>query len=528
MKKIALITLIVCMLFLLSGCNLIGHDVELDNAQTVATVNGDKITKGDWLNYRNYLAAYEQSMYRYYGMNVNVDPATYGDRALEDLVQSKVLEDKMDELKVTPLTDEENKEIEEYADNMMKVYKSMVRYSNHPDVETVEEEAERLAAEAEKAEAEKSEAAETEQPNEAEAAETEAAAEETTEGAEPTAEEAEAPAETSETEPEKPKATMTNAELDALLETEVAETYGYNREYFVSSRTSSKKDEKLRAIIYEDEDIKVDDKDVESEFKDRTAQQKATYDQTPTRYASDVRSNNPIYYIPEGYRGIKHILIQISTENQDKIKALESEMDEIQDAIDEAQNAINAFNEEKESENADAADHTEEIAGYQSTIDEKTAELTAKQAELDTLKESAFAEIKEAADAALQRAQAGEDFDALVEELGQDPGMKNEPDKSRGYLVCEGLTLYETPFQEAAMALEKAGDISSELVKTNYGYHVLQYAGDIASGEQELTEEIKTSISDDLLKNKQDAAYEAAVTKWVSEADVKTFPKIMK
>ena len=123
---------------------------------------------------------------------------------------------------------------------------------------------------------------------------------------------------------------------------------------------------------------------------------------------------------------------------------------------------------------------------------------------------------------------AGEDFDALVEELGQDPGMKNEPDKSRGYLVCEGLTLYETPFQEAAMALEKVGDISSELVKTNYGYHVLQYAGDIASGEQELTEEIKTSISDDLLKNKQDAAYEAAVTKWVSEADVKTFPKIMK
>ena len=43
----------------------------------------------------------------------------------------------------------------------------------------------------------------------------------------------------------------------------------------------------------------------------------------------------------------------------------------------------------------------------------------------------------------------------------------------------------------------------------------------------EYTEEIKSHLYDDLLATAQDAAYEAAVTKWVSEAKVETFPKVM-
>ena len=106
--------------------------------------------------------------------------------------------------------------------------------------------------------------------------------------------------------------------------------------------------------------------------------------------------------------------------------------------------------------------------------------------------------------------------------------MKNEPNKSRGYLVCEGLSVYEQSFQDAAMALEKVGDISAELVKTSYGYHILQYATDVTPGAVELTEEIKSDIYNSLLSDAKDAAYESAVTQWVSEADVKTFPKVMK
>ena len=120
------------------------------------------------------------------------------------------------------------------------------------------------------------------------------------------------------------------------------------------------------------------------------------------------------------------------------------------------------------------------------------------------------------------------DFDALLEEYGEDTGMKNEPNKSRGYLVCDGLSVYEQSFQDAAMALEKVGDVSAELVKTSYGYHILQYATDIAAGEVEYTDEIKSNIYDTMLSDAKDAAYEAAVTQWVSEAKVTTYPKVMK
>ena len=51
---------------------------------------------------------------------------------------------------------------------------------------------------------------------------------------------------------------------------------------------------------------------------------------------------------------------------------------------------------------------------------------------------------------------------------------------------------------------------------------------DIAAGEVEYTDEIKNTIYEDMLEQAKDAAYEAAVTQWVSEATVKTFEKAMK
>ena len=163
----------------------------------------------------------------------------------------------------------------------------------------------------------------------------------------------------------------------------------------------------------------------------------------------------------------------------------------------------------------------EQIASAQET-------LTDSQAKLEETTLAAYAEIEATAQEALDKALAGEDFDTLIETYGEDTGMNSEPNKSRGYLVCEGLSLYEQSFQDAAMALEQVGDVSTELVKTSYGYHILQYATDVAEGEVEYTDEIKNDIHDEMLTDAQDAAYDAAITQWVSEAEVKTYPKVMK
>ena len=55
-KRFALIALLLAAVMLLSGCNLIGHDDELDGAQVVATVETNQgsteITKAEWEAYR--------------------------------------------------------------------------------------------------------------------------------------------------------------------------------------------------------------------------------------------------------------------------------------------------------------------------------------------------------------------------------------------------------------------------------------------------------------------------------------------
>ena len=266
MKKVfALAALLLMLVCVLSGCNLVGHDDALDAAQIVATVNGKEITKGEWKAYRDYMANYTQQYYQqYYGVSMPLTPAdieSYGEPALEQMVRSTVIDQKMEELGIKPLTEEETKEVEEYADSMVDWYKMMLRYQNHPEVETVEEEAERLAKDAE---ATPSEAT----PSEA----------------------AEEPAATAT--PEAPKATITNAELDAML-TEELTAMGYTREYFIEERTESKANEKLHEHI--NKDVTVSDDEVKAEFDKKAAEQKDSYDKDKTAYLAAVNSGTDAY-----------------------------------------------------------------------------------------------------------------------------------------------------------------------------------------------------------------------------------------
>jgi len=109
-KGLLLIMALVLALSLLSGCNLIGYDAELDGAQVVANVNGRDITKAAWTNYRDYIVAYEQQyMQQYYGFSMPVDEetlVTYGETALEQMIQSFVVEDKIKPTRETVRVDE--------------------------------------------------------------------------------------------------------------------------------------------------------------------------------------------------------------------------------------------------------------------------------------------------------------------------------------------------------------------------------------------------------------------------------------
>lgn len=84
----------------------------------------------------------------------------------------------------------------------------------------------------------------------------------------------------------------------------------------------------------------------------------------------------------------------------------------------------------------------------------------------DTQKAETLQKITEVYNKALEMS-SPEEFDALVNEYNEDPGMMSY---TGGYCFTEGKMVPE--FEEAAFALEEYG--ISEPVETTYGYHVIQ------------------------------------------------------
>lgn len=78
------------------------------------------------------------------------------------------------------------------------------------------------------------------------------------------------------------------------------------------------------------------------------------------------------------------------------------------------------------------------------------------------------------------RIEAGEDFETLLAEYNTDPGMQGE-DYAEGYLVGEGAN-YVTAFLDAALALKQEGDVS-DIVKSDYGYHIIKRMKDVPAQE---------------------------------------------
>ncbi|MEG1604719.1 MAG: peptidylprolyl isomerase [Clostridia bacterium] len=155
--------------------------------------------------------------------------------------------------------------------------------------------------------------------------------------------------------------------------------------------------------------------------------------------------------------------------------------------------------------------------------EELVAELSAKKAELKKL-EDEYALTLSAKVAEVQgKIAAGEDFVQLIEQYGDDPGMTEEPGLTKGYYVCATTELYEKAFTDAAMALQKVGDVSEPVVGTN-GIHIIRYMNDVTPGAVPL-EEIRASIEASALEKIKTDLYEGAKEQWITEAKLVTYPE---
>lgn len=115
-------------------------------------------------------------------------------------------------------------------------------------------------------------------------------------------------------------------------------------------------------------------------------------------------------------------------------------------------------------------------------------------------------EAKKEAQSILDRINAGEDFDTLMNQYSEDTGLSNNPN---GYTFTEGQMV--TEFYDGAKAL--AEDEVSELVKSSYGYHIIKRVKLDDSQLDNFKSDIISAIS---------GSMNELLQQWMDEAQVET------
>ena len=360
---------------------------------------------------------------------------------------------------------------------------------------------------------------------------------------------------------------LTGDELDAAVEAKTTEL-GYTRDLYVENQKTTKALDKLKGSITSTVEISEDE--LKTGFDEKVAEQKATYDATPTSYVTAKNNGTTVYYAPAGVRMVKQILLKFSDEDQATIDALNSAISDKNTAISTLTSSLNTALGTDAGVTADelveqvsvtleapAAAPAEDVAtatdlatasdlpvSTVATVTDLTANFTAEvsedaqdlakqlaqakaelsfyQEQLAQAKENGWNHLSAQADEILEKLNAGADFDALIDEYNQDSGMAADATarKNGGYAVCEGYTSFDSDFLAAALALEKVGDVSGK-VNTQFGTHILQYTSDVTEGAVEL-DTIRDVLQSELLSTKQNEVYDAQEKTWVSEAKVTT------
>lgn len=273
-------------------------------------------------------------------------------------------------------------------------------------------------------------------------------------------------------------------------------------ENYLDSAKIEKSVEKLRADTVKD--VTYTQEELQAKLDEEAAANKTTFESNPDYYGYYLNNGTPVYYNAPGYRMVKQVLVKFNEEDNTALTEKNTELSQAKTALNDAQSAL--------TEAAEDADKT----ALQAAVDEAQAKLDEVQAAYDALKETAYANIQAKAEEIYQKAIAeGADFDALVAEFNEDTGMP-----AAGYAVREGYSFFVASFVDAAMALEKVGDVS-EPVKSDYGFHIIQYSADITEGTVAL-DTVSDTLGAELLSEKQDQAYADALAAWVSEAKVES------
>ncbi len=236
--------------------------------------------------------------------------------------------------------------------------------------------------------------------------------------------------------------------------------------------------------------------EVTERYNEMVESDRTTYQGNEAQYEQAINNGSVVLYVPAGLRYLKHVLIAFSDEASDELKELRS---------------------------AESAAADPEAA---------QAETNARRAEMAK-------EIEPLALEVLEKIRSGElTFEDAMREYS---GDTQDPD-SEGYAVASSGSDYDTMFVTEAFKLRSVGDIS-DLILTDFGYHIILYAGDVKAGPKTLQDTVKYGYDDDmkvktvtvyeyvesvLLDEEKNTLYTEAMKLAKEQAEIKTYPDRVK
>ncbi len=261
------------------------------------------------------------------------------------------------------------------------------------------------------------------------------------------------------------------------------------------------------------QDAAVTDEEVEALYQELVAADKELYENDIAAY---MEYNNQVdmmamyssmygmendmdyaWYKPEGFRAVRHILLEVDEELMNAYTDLQARLEE--------QNA-----QELEAETAEAAETGEAAEATEEPAEPVTEEM------VNEAKAAIFASLADKIEEINQKMLDGADFDELITTYGADPGMASTP----YYEVCAAsASVYVTEFVEAAMSIPEVGGISAPYL-SSFGIHIVKYLEDIPGGPVEMTDAQREAKRAELLSEKQNDLYNTAIEAWLAEANL--------
>ena len=294
---------------------------------------------------------------------------------------------------------------------------------------------------------------------------------------------------------------------------------GYTQEQVAANSRIAKLGERIEEILMKDIPAYTDE-EIQTEYQARVDADKAAFEADIAAYeAAASQGDDSVWFVPEGIRGISHILIKVDD------TLLQAYLD-AQSTLEAQQNQAQALEEENVDPNPDDQAATADPAATATPVPTATAEPTATpvpvtQADVDAARQAVLDSIKDKTDDIYKRLGAGEAFAALVEQYGEDPGMQQEPYKTEGYSVHQGFEGFVPEFTLGAFApeMQKVGDYGQPIVGT-YGVHILSYTRDVPSGAVALTDERKVQLTTEMEAMRKDEVIGKAFEEWMQSPEI--------